>query len=204
MRHFNSLLIVTLLAFAIGILGSTLWMVKRHDLILPIEKTVEHQSLLENKAVFQNPLQEPTFPRLWSEIKTKAGKIEVIEADYLNWQVKLNDKEILSHNNSLPPEFLEYIQAPISPFEEVIVLHRSEGTYCNGGTFWFLGLKENGTYEISKGTGECFAYLPVVTSGKDFVKVQIRSGYGNNHLEGEEYLNGGTWIFKNGKVYKYE
>ena len=136
--------------------------------------------------------------------KTVAGDLMIVYGDD---PIKDKDRIILAgklilEDEDLSPNVLAHIERRIPPFDEVVVLHRVRGTYCNGGTFWFLGLKRDGFHHISRGIGDCFAHEPVVTARDSFVKVRVRSGFGNNPLPGEPYLPGGIWLYKNGRVSK--
>jgi hypothetical protein len=135
--------------------------------------------------------------------KTVAGDLRIVYGNPVKDKdrITLSGKVILE-DEELSPDILNHIKRRIPPFDEVVVLHRVRGTYCNGGTFWILGLKRNGSYHISRGIGECFAHEPVVTVGNGSVKVRVRSGFGNHPLPGEPYLPGGIWLYKNGRVFK--
>ncbi len=148
-----------------------------------------------------NFAQELQYPFVVTRVKTIAGDLKIILPTQGKWHLKLADK-IIFQDDSIQMGVLKHINQKIKPFDEVIVLHRREGSYCNGGTFWFLGLKQDGTYQLSTGVGECFSQEPVVVVGKNFVKVTVKSGYGNNRVEGEPYLQGGTWFYKNGQIIK--
>lgn len=148
-----------------------------------------------------NLAQGLEYPREVTRLKTIAGDLQITLLAQGKWCLKLADKIILQEDN-LQMSVLKYINQKITPFDEVVVLHRPEGSYCNGGTFWFLGLKHDGTYQLSTGIGECFAQTPVVIAGKNMIKVTVKGGYGNNRID-EPYLRGGTWFYKNGRVIKY-
>jgi hypothetical protein len=137
---------------------------------------------------------------LW-QVRTVSGGIGSVYTASLKWHISLNDKPILE-GEGVTPTVLRHIKQRVAPFDEVVILHQPEGTYCNGGTFWFLGLKRDGAYQLSQGIGECFAQEPVVTVGRNSVKVTVRGGYGNNRLPEEPYLPGGTWLYQNGRVTK--
>lgn len=148
-----------------------------------------------------NLAQGMQYPYLDTQVKTIAGDLQIVLTGKGKWHLKLANK-IIFQDDYLQMSVLKHITQKIAPFDEVVVLHRRDGSYCNGGAFWFLGLKQDGSHQLSSGTGECFAKIPVVFIGKNFVKVTVKSGYGNNHIEGEPYLHGGTWLFQNGKIIK--
>jgi hypothetical protein len=148
-------------------------------------------------------LPKPTYPKVFVETLSVAGVVNVTEVAPFAWRVNLNGKTILEDCDSIPPEIISNFQVHIAPFDSVIVLHRAaQGTYYEGGTFWFLGVNRDGSFYLSQDIGKGFAHFPTVSLGRDYVKVSVRGGYGNNALPGEPYLPGGTWILKNGHVLK--
>lgn len=185
------------------LLGSTLtliWLSQRQvkpsqpPLIVPLKES----SILEKP----NSLKEIKFPRVWHETVTTAGKVEIVESDFLTWKVTLNGEEIFSDDESLPPDVLKQIRSRVAPFDEVLVLWQESGTCCEFGKFWFLGVKADKSYFLSKAIGNGFAHVPDVIVGNDYVKVKIRSGYMHNEPKETSYLPGGTWILRNGRVRK--
>jgi hypothetical protein len=143
-------------------------------------------------------LKERAFPDVWDAKTTVAGKLEIVETDFLEWKIVLNGNQVLA-DGDLPPQISAQITNKISPFDEIIVFTQASGTCCEFGRFWFLGLKSDGSYHFSKPVGNGFAHVPKVTFSKDYVKVKVRGGRENH---GEYYLPGGEWIFKNGRVRK--
>ncbi|MEO6589401.1 MAG: hypothetical protein ABIP06_08855 [Pyrinomonadaceae bacterium] len=143
-------------------------------------------------------LKERKFPDVWDAKETVAGKLEIIETDFLEWKIVLDGKQILV-DGDLPPNIDAQITNKISPFDEVIVFSQASGTCCEFGRFWFLGLKSDGSYHFSKPIGNGFANIPQVSVGKNYVKVKVRGGRENH---GEFYMPGGEWIFQNGRVRK--
>jgi hypothetical protein len=148
-----------------------------------------------------NLAQGLQYPYVVTHVKTIAGDLKIVFPTQGKWHLKLGDK-IIFQDDFIQMSVLKHIKQKIAPFDEVVVLHRREGSYCSGGTFWFLGLKQDGIYQLSTGVGECFSQEPEVVVGKNFVKVTVKSGYGNNRVEGEPYLQGGTWFYENGQIIK--
>lgn len=147
--------------------------------------------------------QNPNFPSVLEEVETIAGKVDVYHrAESLSWNVRINGASVLESDKGLAPYILKHVKKRIPPYDEVIIFHRLEGTYCKGGRFWFLGLNRDGTHQVFDGIGQCFATEPIVAVGKNFVKVSVRGGYGNRPFKGEPYLNGGLWLFQNGRIRK--
>ncbi len=156
----------------------------------------QSSKLFEIPKAQNSPLKERTFPDVWDAKTTVAGKLEIIETDFLEWKIVLDGKQILA-DGDLPPHIDAQITSKISPFDEVIVFSQSSGTCCEFGRFWFLGLKVDGSYHFSKPIGNGFAGAPKVSVVKNYVKVKIRGGHENND---EFYLPGGEWILQNGRV----
>lgn len=147
--------------------------------------------------------QNPNLSSVLEEVETVAGKVDVYHrAEPLSWSVRVNGASVLESDKSLSPYILKHIKTRIAPYDELIIFHRVEGTYCNGGRFWFLGLKRDGTHKVFDGIGQCFAAEPTVRVGRNYVKVSVRGGFGNRPLDGEPYLNGGMWLFHNGRIRK--
>ena len=159
-----------------------------------------HNQMPESKS----PPGEIEFPRVWGEVATVVGKLEIVESDFFTWKVSLNSTEILSSegDGSLPPSVLKHVGHRVPPFDEVIVLRQVGGTCCEFIRFWFLGLKEDGAYFLSDAIGDGFAHAPQVIVGDGYVKVKVRSGYEHNPLDGDGFLPGGTWVLRNGRVHK--
>lgn len=145
--------------------------------------------------------QQSKYPSVFVREDTSAGEFSVVQLER-GWELRLNGRVIYRGESLSIPEVLAHFRGGVPPFDEVLVLHRMAGTYCNGGTFRFLGVKRDGSYTLTHGIGECFAAFPVAEARNGAVRVSVRGGYGNNPLPGEPYLPGGTWVFKKGRVSK--
>jgi hypothetical protein len=152
----------------------------------------------------QSATQDLKYPFVKDRALTVAGEVTVVLPEMHKWQLQLNGQVILDGDveGAISPSILKHVRRRVPPFDGVIVLHQVEGSYCNGGMFRFLGLGRNGSFELSKGVGECFAREPVVSAGRGYVRVTVRGGYGNNPIPGEPYLPGGTWLYQRGRVLK--
>lgn len=195
---------VALLTFTVGITLAALWLPQRRAerLLQSPAAVVNANSILQNQASKSDTLlKEIEFPRVWSETLTVAGKVEIVESDFLTWKVSLNGKEILSsdEDGSLPPDVLKHVKSRVAPFDEVVVLSQMDGTCCELMRFWFLGLKADGAYFLSKAIGDGFVHVPEVIVEDDNVRVKIRSGYGRHDVG---FMRGGTWMLRNGRVTK--
>lgn len=167
--------------------------------VKPIEFINSQSSeLFEIPKTQTSPIKERSFPEVLDAKETIAGKLEIIETDFLEWKIVLNGKQIFA-DTDLPPNIDAQITGRFSPFEEVIVFSQASGTCCELGRFWFLGLKSDGSYRFSESIGNGFANIPQISAGKNYVKVKVRGGRENH---GEFYLPGGEWIFQNGRVRK--
>ncbi len=132
-------------------------------------------------------------------ITTVAGTLDVIETDFLVWKVVLNGKVILADSGEFPPHIDFQEQKRIFPFDEVIVLSAEGGNCCEFIRFWFIGVKYDGGFFISKPIGDGFAHQPTFSSGEGFVKVKIGGGPDSHRWS---YLSGGEWVFRKGKVFR--
>jgi hypothetical protein len=146
--------------------------------------------------------KEVSFPRVWHEVATVSGKLEIVESDFLTWKVSLNGEELLSsdEDGSLPPSVIKHIGSRVTPFDEVVVIGHADGNCCELQRFWFLGLRSDGSYFLSKAIGDGFVYAPEVIVEGNSVKVNIRSGHDPRPHIG--FMRGGVWELKNGKVKK--
>jgi hypothetical protein len=186
--------------FSFSVALASLWLVLK-----PLDKTKEvPASTAERITPESNALPRPfllkerTFPDVWDEKPTAAGKLEIIETEPLEWKITLDGKQIYS-DEDLPPQIESHVTSADPPFDEVVVLSQASGTCCEFRRFWFLGLKSDGSYYLSKAIGHGFADMPVITAGKDYVKVRVRGGRENH---GEGFLPGGEWVLRNGRVVK--
>lgn len=190
-----------LITFSVSVALISFWFLpksseKKEVLVAATEKSTFE--LGANQLPQPYPFKEQAFPDIRDERITVAGKLEIIETEPLEWKITLDGKQILS-DEYLPPNIDGHIKSKVSPFDEVVVLTQSSGTCCEFERFWFLGLKSNGSYYLSKAIGDGFATVPVISASKDYVKVKVRGGRENH---GEGYLAGGEWILQNGRVRK--
>jgi hypothetical protein len=142
-------------------------------------------------------LKEIRFPRVWDEVATAGGKLEIVESDFLTWRVSLNGRDLLSsdEHGSLPPLVIKH---RVTPFDEVAVIGHADGNCCELHRFWFLGLRSDGSYFLSKAIGDGFVNAPEVIVEGDSLRVRIRSGLDPRPHVG--FMLGGEWVLKNGKV----
>ena len=152
-------------------------------------------------------------PILIHRYVTVAGELKVLQLDEKllgdRFSVTLNNDIILktdgddesSRFNIFPViQILRRISKKILPFDEVIVFQQKMwGNACSGGPIWFLGLKKNGSFEVSDAIDVCGGEDPIIKEGLDKITVII-AGYSPKY--GRGYIPGETWVYKNGKVRK--
>jgi hypothetical protein len=157
--------------------------------------------------------QEMNTPTLKQRFLTVAGELKVFQLDERllgdRFSVTLNNDVILTTNgedessrfHDFPAtDILKHISRKIPPFDEVIIFQQNMwGNACSGGPIWFLGLKKNGSFEISDSIGFCGGKDPIIREGPDRITVIIPGGPPNR---GSGYIPGVTWIYKNGEVKK--
>ena len=205
LKRITSHVAIALLTFVVGIALTLCWFSQKQveQQQQPAASVTSAASIAPNQIPkSENLPKEIKFPRVGSEVTTVAGKVEIIESDFLTWTVNLNGREILSSNEdgSLPPYVLKHVESRISPFDQVIILGHVDGNCCELLRFWFLGLKADGSYFLSKAIGDGFIHAPEIIVGKESIKVRIRSGTDLRPHVG--FMRGGVWMLRNGRVTK--
>ncbi len=203
LKRFTSHIAVASLTFAVGVTVTSLLLSRKQlerPQQLPVSVVSTNSIVQEQGSKSGNLPREVSFPRVWYEVVTVGGKLEIVESDFLTWKVSLNGRELLSsdENGSLPPGVIKHIESRVAPFEEVAVIGHADGNCCELQRFWFLGLRSDGSYFLSKAIGDGFVYAPEVIVEGDSVKVRIRSGRDARPHVG--FMKGGVWVLKNGKV----
>jgi hypothetical protein len=167
-------------------------------------------SLLLTVATIINA-QEMNTPILKQHYITVAGELKVFQLDKRllgdRFSVTLNNAVILETNgddessrfHDYPViQILKRVSKGVPPFDEVIVFQQFMwGNACDGGPIWFLGLKKNGSFEISADIDFCGGRAPIIREDHNKITVIILGGPPNR---GTGYIPGKTWVYKNGKV----
>ena len=142
-------------------------------------------------------------------ISTIAGELTVRETDQAcAYEVRIGGKLVLKTNcqdesdpyagTPLPVIYSYFPGDSIEPFDEVVLLQFNMfGNACNGGPLRFLGLKEDGTYQLSGEIDFCGGKRPVVTWGDNKGTVLLPGGPPNR---GTGYIPSETWVYQGGKV----
>lgn len=153
----------------------------------------------------QNELGKP-FDK---SITTIAGELSIKEIDQAcAYEVRLSGKLLLKTDcqdegkpyavTPLPVIYSYFPGDSIAPFDEVVLLQFNMfGNACNGGPLRFLGLKEDGTYQLSEEIDFCGGKPPVVTWGDNKATVLLPGGPPNR---GTGYIPSETWVYQGGKV----
>jgi hypothetical protein len=155
--------------------------------------------------------QEATTPVLKQRLVTVAGELKVVQLDEgmlgSKFAVRLNNDVILKTNGDdessryyeFPvPKVLKHITKGIPPFDEVVVFQQNMwGNACNGGPIWFLGLKKNGSFDISNDIDFCGGKEPIIKEEPGKIIVIIPGGPPNR---GKGYIPGETWVYQNGEA----
>ena len=142
-------------------------------------------------------------------ISTVAGELSIRETDEAcAYEVRLAGKLLLKTDcqdegnpyagTPLPVIYSYFPGDQIEPFDEVVLLQFNMfGNACNGGPLRFLGLKEDGTYQLSDEIDFCGGHRPVVTWGDNKATVLLPGGPPNR---GTGYVPSETWVYQGGKV----
>ncbi len=155
--------------------------------------------------------QKISAQTLKHRLGTAAGELKIVQLDKgqlgNQFAITINDKIVLKTNgedgtsqfSETPvPEILKYVQKEIAPFDEVVVFQQHMwGNACNGGPIWFLGLRKNGSFQVSKHIEFCGGKDPIVKVGVDKITIVIPGGPPNR---GSGYIPGETWVYQNGDV----
>ncbi|HEX7318568.1 MAG TPA: hypothetical protein VF297_31965 [Pyrinomonadaceae bacterium] len=142
-------------------------------------------------------------------ITTVAGELTIRETDETcAFEVRLAGKLLLKTDcqdeknpyagTPLPVIYSYFPGDQIEPFDEVVLLQFNMfGNACNGGPLHFLGLKEDGTYQLSDEIDFCGGHRPVVTWGGNKATVLLPGGPPNR---GTGYIPSEIWVYQGGKV----
>lgn len=142
-------------------------------------------------------------------LMTTAGELRITQLDEgelgQKFAVTLGDKPVLQTDGEGGGQFSE---APVPgilkrfkavpPYAEVLVFQQHMwGNACDGGPLWFLGLKRDGSFDVSTPIDFCGGRPPTLTRSAGRVVVNIPGGPPNR---GRGYIPGETWVYENGRV----
>lgn len=149
---------------------------------------------------------------VWSApVATSAGELKIVPIDEnpmtARYQVVLNAKVILQTDTSddaskftdFPiPKVKRVFASGVPPFEQVVLFQQwALGNACNGGPLWFLGVRKDGSYQISDEIPFCGGRAPVIKQDVKKIVVVIPSGRPNR---GSGHTPTKTWHYTAGKV----
>lgn len=142
-------------------------------------------------------------------LATPAGEIRITQLDTgelgNKFAVTLGDKTILQTNgeedgqfsDSPVPTILKHFDA-VEPFDAVVVFQQNMwGNACDGGPLWFLGLKRDGSFNVSAPIDFCGGRPPVIKQTAGRIVVTLPGGPPNR---GSGYIPTETWVYENGRV----
>jgi len=155
--------------------------------------------------------QGAAAPTLKQRLVTVAGELRILQLDEgmlgRRFVIKLNNDLVLttdgddesSRYHEFPvPKIVKHVSRRVPPFDEVVVFQQNMwGNACDGGPIWFLGVKKNGSFDISNEIDFCGGAAPIITEERDRIIVSIRGGPPNR---GNGYVPGATWIYQNGEA----
>lgn len=157
--------------------------------------------------------QERRAPAFADTLRTVAGELKVVELEQsCKYEVRLNGGIVF--RTDCTDEASEYSATPIPhvhthfksiyegirPYDEVVLFQLGMlGNACEGGPLVFLGIREGGSYSLSKRIDFCGGRQPVITWGNDRVLVLIPGGPPNR---GGGYIPPETWVYERGAVRK--
>jgi hypothetical protein len=140
---------------------------------------------------------------------TPAGEIRITQLDEgelgNKFVVTLGDKSVLQtdgegggqFSESPVPGILKHFNA-VAPYDEVVVFQQHMwGNACDGGPVWFLGLKRDGSFDVSPPIDFCGGRPPVIKQTAGRIVVTFPGGPPNR---GRGYIPTETWVYENGQV----
>ena len=147
--------------------------------------------------------------RVKERLMTPAGEIRITQLDEgalgNKFAVTLGDKSVLQteggeegpFSDSPVPTILKHFDA-VSPYDKVVVFQQNMwGNACDGGPIWFLGLKRDGSFNVSEPIDFCGGRPPTIARTDGRIVVTIPGGPPNR---GRGYIPGETWVYENGRV----
>jgi len=148
--------------------------------------------------------QSAAAPTVKQRLVTVAGELKILQLDEgmlgRRFVITLNNDRVLTTDgddasgryHEFPvPNIVKHVSARVPPFDEVVVMQQHMwGNACDGGPIWFLGIRKNGSFEISNEIDFCGGAAPIITEERDRIIVAIPGG--------------ATWIYQNGKAHHSE
>jgi hypothetical protein len=136
------------------------------------------------------------FPRV---VSTVAGVLTIVEPPGCG--IMLGARAILVPGCQESIEAVKHFANGLMPFDEVVVLQEvSMGNACNGGPIWFLGLRRDGTFELSKPLDFCGGKDAVIRPEPGRITVFIPGGTPNRPVNPTDYIPSETWAFQQGQL----
>jgi hypothetical protein len=148
-------------------------------------------------------------PTLRQRLVTVAGELRILQLDEgslgRQFVVTLNNEVVLrtdgdnasSRYHEFPvPTVVKHVSKRVSPFDEVVIFQQNMwGNACDGGPIWFLGLRKNGSFDLSEDIDFCGGEAPIIKEEPDRIVVSIPGGPPNR---GQGSIPGATWIYQHG------
>lgn len=136
-----------------------------------------------------------------NSVKTIAGDIFTLKHETdSECKFLLANKTILTIDceDSFLPVVVGDFRGKIGLFEQVLVFQENPmGNACNGGALHFIGLHENGSYQISKPLDFCGGKAPVIKQQDNLISIIFPGGAPN---KGRGKIPTEIWSYRNGEI----
>jgi hypothetical protein len=142
-------------------------------------------------------------------VDTVAGRIEISELPRADdgrqaFRVTLAGRKLLrtggggKFEDFPSPEILRRYPQGIAPFDEVLVFQQQmRGNACNGGPLWILGLRRDGSHEVSDPIDFCGGRDPELSATQEALTITLPGGPVNR---GEGTIPTEAWRYRDGKL----
>jgi hypothetical protein len=148
-------------------------------------------------------------PREEERVETCAGPVVITRIHlWSEYEVTVNGRPILrtkegdegSEFKATPiPFILKHVRTPVAPFDEVVVFQqRNSGNACKGVEIWFLGLKRDGSYQVTKHIDYCGNVDPKIRVKSDRLTIVLPEA----KLYWGHYFPAERWEYRNGEIYQ--
>jgi len=148
-------------------------------------------------------------PREAERVETCAGPVVITRIHlWKEYEVTVNGRPILHTNEdddssefgATPiPFILKHVKTPVAPFDEVVVFQqRNSGNACKGVEIWFLGLKRDGSYQVTKHINSCGSVDPKILVNSDRLTIVLPRA---KHNWGYDFP-AGRWEYRNGEIHQ--
>jgi hypothetical protein len=147
-------------------------------------------------AAFQD---ESRWPNPVFRLRIAGRLLEIFQGTVLG-EVRLDGNLIIRGDNATEiAPWREFVRqfGPVEPFDDLVLLRwDGPGSACDGYGFTFLGINEDGTFELSD-VPYCGGPPPIVTASRTQVTIEVPPHAPNR---GNGWIPGEKWIYSHSRV----